>query len=94
MTLPIELAEDVIQLALDDRFKRLMKHWLAMEKDLTEEILQPLTPAEERELLVNVRARYRRDVTNIVNQAHEILSNQKKLIEAGQARRISEAAPV
>lgn len=91
--LPPDLAVDVQQLALDERFRRLMKHFIHQQKRMEVTILEPSTPADEREILVRVRQHLDFFVTNIVNEAHEILENQKKKIEAGQTRRLLDAVP-
>jgi hypothetical protein len=74
-----EVAHCVVWLSTQDRFKKLLEHFRAVDQEMATEILMPNTPAERRELLVNVKARLQDEVLRLEETANLTLQRTGKV---------------
>ena len=72
-----ELAEAISWLNTQERFKKLLNHFAAIDHELQDEILMPETDAHRREILVNVKSRLQDDVLRVVEHAELVLQRAK-----------------
>lgn len=68
-----EVANCVLWLMTQDKFKKLLEHFRAVDRELAEEILMPDTPRDRREILVNVKSRLQDEVIRLEEAAHAVL---------------------
>jgi hypothetical protein len=77
-------AIEVMKLAPQDSFRVLMKHFEVIESELQEEINDPMTPKDRREILVFLRSQIRKEVIDVVKTAQRLLEKKQEL--TGQAK--------
>lgn len=79
-------ALEVVKLAPQDSFRVLMKHFEVIESELQDEINDPMTPKDRREILVYLKSQMRKEVIDVVKTAQRLLEKKSEL--TGQARGI------
>lgn len=74
------LAEDVMNMSKDSKFVRLLEHFKAIEAEMQVQINSTLTPKDERELLVHVKDKLRREVIDVVKLSEDVLRKKDQLV--------------
>jgi len=75
MRLTEPLARSIAELAHDERFQLLWGYFRKMNEGIQEEINEVITPTEERELLVRLRAWIEREILDLPKRANTELDN-------------------
>lgn len=71
MSLPKEVVEDVLHLNIHSKhFQRLMAYWKKRSEDVVLDILSPMTPVDERDILVRFYDTFKREVVDLPLHAY------------------------
>ena len=72
MSLPKQVCEDVLHLCAQSRpFQRLLEYWGKQADSKAMEIMSPMTPIDEREILVRFHDIFKREVIDLPIQARK-----------------------
>jgi hypothetical protein len=77
-----QVAESVVWLATQERFRNLLGHFRSLEAEIQEQINMTSTPKDEREILVHVNERLRNEVIRVVELAQDVLKRRDAITPA------------
>ena len=76
-----ETAQAVMYLGTHSRFHVLMDHFKGIEDELQIQINDPLTPKDEREVMVHLKQQLRNEVIDVTSMAIAVLKKKDEFLK-------------
>ena len=76
-----EIAQAVMFLSTQDRFHVLMDHFKHIENELQTGINDPMTPKDEREVMVHLKQQIRTEVIDVTVTAIKVLKHKDESLK-------------